>query len=167
VLASTPSRFDSEELRNPPLRIHSTLALIKIMTELIKTGKKRTILISISILLVSIYTIYFYHAVRPDIETTKLIQQGIRFLLTVGLLVLVYKGKKWAKIVSIVLFSLAVLGALVGLFTIDSESVINKLPLMVMIIVYSMAIYHFGISKSFKAFFDYKNGIKQNFNVEE
>lgn len=24
-LASTPSRFDSEKLRNPPLRIHSTL----------------------------------------------------------------------------------------------------------------------------------------------
>jgi hypothetical protein len=100
------------------------------MTELIKTGKKRTILISISILLVSIHTIYFYHAVRPDIETTKLIQQGIRFLLTVGLLVFIYKGKKWAKIVSIVLFSLAVLGALVGLFTIDSESVINKLPVI-------------------------------------
>ncbi|WNJ18245.1 hypothetical protein [Pontibacter sp. G13] len=137
------------------------------MTELIKTGKKRTILISISILLVSLHTIYFYHAVRPDIEIKKLIQQGIRFLLTIGLLVLVYKGKNWAKIVSIVLFSFALLGALVGLFTVGNVSVINKLPLIVMIIVYSMAIYHFGVSESFKAFFENKNGTSHDFHVEE
>ena len=38
------------------------------MNELAKIGKKRTILISISVLLVSIHTIYFYHAVRPEID---------------------------------------------------------------------------------------------------
>ena len=77
------------------------------MNELTKIGKKRTILISISILLVSIHTIYFYHSVRPEIESKKLIQQIIRFSLTIGLLIMVYKGKNWAKIVSIILFSLA------------------------------------------------------------
>lgn len=62
------------------------------MNTLAKIGKKKTILISISILLVSIHTIYFYHSVRPEIESKKLIQQLIRFLLTIGLLIMVYRG---------------------------------------------------------------------------
>jgi hypothetical protein len=127
------------------------------MNELIKTGKKRTILISISVLLVSLHTIYFYHAVRPEIETKKLIQQIVRFLLTAGLLIAVFKGKKWAKIVSIVLFSLAILGAIAAMVAIESGSFVNKTPLLVMIFVYSVAVYHFGFSKSFKAFFDHQN----------
>lgn len=126
------------------------------MNELTKIGKKRTMLISISILLVSIYTIYFYHSVRPEIESKKLIQQLIRFSLTIGLLILVYKGKNWAKIVSIILFSLALLGALVGLGTLDTPFT-NKIPLLVMIFVYSIAIYHFGFAKSFKEFFKFQN----------
>jgi hypothetical protein len=126
------------------------------MNELIKLGKKRTILISISILLVSIHTIYFYHSVRPEIETTKLIQQIIRFLLTVGLLAMIYKGKNWAKIVSLILFPLGLLGALVGLGTLDAPF-INKVPLLVMTLIYSIAIYHFGFAKSFKAFSKYQN----------
>ena len=126
------------------------------MNELTKIGKKRTILISISILLVSIHTIYFYHSVRPEIESKKLIQQIIRFSLTIGLLIMVYKGKNWAKIVSIILFSLAILGALVGLGTLDTPFM-NKIPLLVMIFVYSMAIYHFGFAQSFKEFFKFQN----------
>jgi hypothetical protein len=126
------------------------------MNELTKIGKKRTILISISILLVSIHTIYFYHSVRPEIESKKLITQLIRFSLTIGLLIMVYKGKNWAKIISIVLFSLALLGALIALGTLDSPF-INKVPLLVMAFVYSMAIYHFGFAQSFKEFFKYQN----------
>ena len=72
------------------------------MNELAKIGKKRTILISISILLVSIHTIYFYHSIRPEIDTTKLAQQIIRFSLTVGLLYLIYIGKYWAKNLAII-----------------------------------------------------------------
>ncbi|RXP50974.1 DUF4240 domain-containing protein [Lutibacter sp. HS1-25] len=135
------------------------------MNELTKIGKKRTILISISILLVSIHTIYFYHSVRPEIESKKLITQLIRFVLTVGLLIMVYKGKNWAKIISIVLFSLGLLGALIALGTLETPF-INKVPLLVMIFVYSMAIYHFGFAKSFKEFFKYQNsetGIKETF----
>ena len=126
------------------------------MNELTKIGKKRTILISISILLVSIHTIYFYHSVRPEIESKKLITQLIRFVLTVGLLIMVYKGKNWAKIISIVLFSLALLGALIALGTLETPF-INKVSLLVMIFVYSMAIYHFGFAQSFKEFFKYQN----------
>jgi hypothetical protein len=127
------------------------------MNDLINTGKRRTILISISVLLVSLHTIYFYHAVRPEIETKKLIQQIVRFLLTVGLLIAVFKGKKWAKIVSIVLFSLAILRAIAAMVAIESGSFVNKIPLLVMIFVYTVAVYHFGFSKSFKAFFEHQN----------
>ena len=133
------------------------------MNELTKLGKKKTILISISILLVSIHTIYFYHSVRPEIESKKLITQIIRFLLTIGLLTMVYKGKKWAKIISIALFSLGLLGALIGLITVETPF-LNKVPFLVMIFVYSMAIYHFGFAQSFKEFFKYQNsdiGIKE------
>ena len=127
------------------------------MNELIKLGKKRTILISISILLVSIHTIYFYHIVRPEIDTKKLIQQVILFVLTLGLLYAVYKGNKWAKNLSIILFSLALLGAFIAVGTIDRPFV-NKEPLFVMIFVYSMAIHHFGFSENYKAFFSFQNG---------
>lgn len=131
------------------------------MNELTKIGKKRTILISISILLVSIHTIYYYHSFRPEIETKKLIQQIIRFLLTFGLLYMIYKGKNWAKITGIILFSLAILGAIFGVSKAELPF-LNKIPFFVMIFVYSMAIYHFGVSKSFKSFFDYQNGKKNN-----
>ena len=47
-------------------------------------GKRQTILISISILLVSLYSICFYNSVVPEIESKKMIQQTIRFLLTIG-----------------------------------------------------------------------------------
>lgn len=127
------------------------------MNELIQQGRKRTILISISIILVSIHTIYFYHIVRPELDTKKLIQQLVRFVLTLGLLYAVYKGKKWAKNLSIVLFSIAILGALISVVTINTP-IMSKLPLLVMVFVYSMAAYHFGVSKSYKAFFNFQNG---------
>ena len=128
------------------------------MNELIKLGRRRTILVSISILIISIHTIYFYQSERPEIEVKKLIQQIIRFLLTFGLLAMVYKGKNWAKNIALILFSFAVIGAFFSLITIDN-SLNNKTPLLVMIFVYSIAIYHFGFAKSFKAFFKYQNNI--------
>ncbi len=127
------------------------------MNELAKIGKKRTILISISILLVSIYSIYTYSLGSDGIETNRLVKQLIRFSLTAGLLVMIYKGKRWAKITAIVLFSLAIVGVLFAF-----NSVFYKDPLFVMNFVYAMAIYHFGFSKSFKAFFEY-----QNSNIQE
>jgi len=121
------------------------------MNDIEKAGKKNTILISISILLVSLHTIYFYQSVQPEIDTKKLIQQIIRFLLTVGLLYAIYIGKNWARIIALILFSLGILGAIYGIFTIQADT-INKVPFIVMIFVYSMALYHFGFSSSFTAF---------------
>ena len=125
------------------------------MDDLIKLGKRRTILVSISILLVSLHTIYFYQAVRPEIEPPKLVQQSIRFLLTTGLLWMTYKGKNWAKIVTVVLFSFGILGAVYGLTEMVGPMVI-RIPFGVMILVYSVAVFHFGMSKSFKAFSQYQ-----------
>lgn len=128
------------------------------MDDLIALGKRRTILVSISVLLVSIHTIYFYHVSMDEVDTKKIIQQSIRFLLTIGLLIMVYKGKKWARIVAIVLFSLAGIAALISIVSINS-TLVSKIPLMVMTFVYGMAIYHFGFSKSFKAFYDQQQSI--------
>ncbi len=126
------------------------------MNELAKIGKKKTILTSLSVLLVSIHTIYFYHSVRPEIDSDKLIQQIIRFSLTLILLIMVYKGKNWAKIISLILFSIALLAALIALLTLKAP-IVNKTPLFVMVFVYSMAIRHFGFTDSFKEFFKFQN----------
>lgn len=127
------------------------------MNELTKLGKKRTILISISILLVSIHSSYLYHSVLPEIDYMKLVQQIIRLLLTIGLLIMVYKGKKWAQVITIILFSLALI-IVIPIFTIDIP-LIDKVPLMIMASVYLMGIYHFGFSKSYKAFYEFQNSI--------
>jgi|SRR5690606_23109168 hypothetical protein len=133
------------------------------MTQLEKLGKKRTILISISVLLVSLHTIYYYQSILPEIDVRKLVQQMIRFAFTVLLLYHVYKGKNWAKIVMIILFSLGSLIGIVSLFLLEQDIVL-KIPLLVMIIVYSLSVYHFS-SKSYKAFAKYQN-IKNNSNID-
>ncbi|GAK94218.1 hypothetical protein JCM19298_693 [Nonlabens ulvanivorans] len=126
------------------------------MNELAQLGKRRTILISISILLVSLHTIYFYQSALPEIDTSKLIQQGIRFILTVVLLIFVFQAKQWARIIAIVLFSLALLAATIGLVAL-SGAFVNKIPMLVMIFIYAMAIYHLGFSESYKAYFQSQN----------
>lgn len=136
------------------------------MNELSKLGQRRTILLSISVLLVSVYTILLYHFGRPELENKKVIQQVVRFTLTVGLLVMVYKGKKWAKIISIVLFALGFLTALVGFLTLQTP-LINKIPILVMMFVYVMSIYHFGFAHSFKAFNKYQNSKAENDEVKQ
>lgn len=127
------------------------------MNSLAKTGKQRTILISISIILFSLYIIYAYHSAFETIIIKKLTQQLIRLSLTIGLLVLVYKGKEWAKNLAVVLFSLGTVFSIIAIFM-EEVSLISKIPLMVIVFIYSIAIYHFGFSKSFKEFFKYQNG---------
>lgn len=126
------------------------------MNDKVKLGRKRTILISISIILVSIHTIYFYQSAQPEINLSKLMTQIVRLALTIVLLFLVYKGKKWAKILALILFSLATLGALFGII-INESTLLFKIPMLVMILVYSTAIHHFGFSSSYKAFLSYQN----------
>ncbi|MCL9806549.1 hypothetical protein NAT51_13520 [Flavobacterium amniphilum] len=126
-----------------------------------KLGKKRTILISISILIISLHSIYFYISTTPEIETKKITQQVIRFFLTVVLLLFIYKGKNWARIAALILFSIGVLSGLIGIFTINQD-ILLKTPLFVMVFIYSFAIHFFGFSESFKAFAWYQNE-KENY----
>lgn len=129
------------------------------MTPLQQRGRKRTLAVIISILLVSLYSIYIYQSVVPGFKLSKLISQIIRFLLTCGLMYLVFIGKKWARTVSLILFSLAVIMAVSFIFS-SNFSPLQEIPLYVMIFVYADAIYHFGFSDSYKAFAEYQRSKK-------
>lgn len=129
--------------------------LIKINT-LAQIGKKRTILLSISILMVSLHTIYFYHSIRPEIDPDKLKQQIIRFILTIILLIFAYLCKNWARKLAVGLFSLAAIFAGLGLLKQDLP-LTNKIPIIVMLIVHGISVKHFGFSKSYREYFDFKN----------
>lgn len=126
------------------------------MTELILKGKIRTILISISILLISAHTIYSFQSALPALDSGKLTQQGIRFLLTLVLLLLVYRGAIWARIVTIIFLGIAIIGSLYAIFTLQG-SIVFRIPSIVMVTVYSIAFYHFTFSAPFKAFFTFQN----------
>ncbi|MEL6651362.1 MAG: hypothetical protein AAFQ87_11210 [Bacteroidota bacterium] len=129
------------------------------MDSQIRKGRSHTIFISISVLLVSLHTIYLYQSVLPEVDDGKLVQQIFRFALTAFLLFMAYRGKNWARILMVVLFSLGVLTVIGSLFIIQQDSLLAYLPLAVMLIVYSMAIYHFGVSKNFKAFAEYQDAM--------
>lgn len=123
------------------------------MTELAKKGKMDTIRIFASVLLISIYTIVTYNIVVDQVESKKLIQQIIRFCFTLLLMYFVFKGKKWAVIVFTILFSI---GALLAAFAIFQNAPFpNKIPLIVMLLIYSLAVYHLNFSKGFKEYFNY------------
>ena len=131
------------------------------MSELIKKGKRRTILISISILLISVHTIYIYHKVQPEIDPKKLTQQIIRFILTLGLLYLIYIGKNWAKNIAIVLFTFGIVFSGYNLCTLKMP-LMGKILILEMILIYALAVYHFLLSNSFAAFQEYQNNKKSN-----
>jgi|GEM_PF-4265595 len=54
------------------------------------------------------------------------------------------------------LFSIAILGSSIGAVIIDVPFP-NRIPMIVMFIVFSLALYHVGFFKSYRAFFDYQN----------
>lgn len=129
------------------------------MNYLEKKGQRRTLSIFAAILLVNLSTIYLYHSPRPEIDVQKLISQIIRLFLTAGLLYLIYIGKNWARILSIILFSLAIILALSVIFS-SNFTPVQEIPFYVMIFIYSDAIYHFGFSGNFKAFIEHQKRVK-------
>lgn len=126
------------------------------MNDLVEKGRNQTLIMVIGVIMVSLSTIILYQSGLPEMDTKKLGQQIVRFVLTVGLLWMVYNGKKWAIIVMIILFALGVLLGISSLFTVDGP-MNNKMLLVFMIVVYALSIYHLGFSESFKAFRDYQN----------
>lgn len=129
------------------------------MNYLEKKGQRRTLSIFAAIFLVNLSTIYLYQSSRPEIDMPKLISQSIRLFLTAGLLYIVYIGKNWAKILSIVLFSLAIIFALIVIFS-SNFSPVQEIPFYVMIFVYADATYYFGFSEQFKAFIHFQKRLK-------
>ena len=125
------------------------------MNELAIHGRNWTIRILASVLLISVYTIVTYNIVVPNVEVKKIIQQGIRFSLTFLLAYFVFRGKKWAVLISTMVFSIGALGALISLFS--EASFIAKIPLIVMTIIYLITVYHLNFSKSFQAYILYLN----------
>lgn len=123
------------------------------MDELARKGKFNTYRIFASVLLFSIYTIVTYNLVIENVERKKLIQQIVRFFLTILVMFFIFKGQKWAVVLFTVLFSIA---AVMGLFSLFSNMTFSaKIPFLLMIIVYGLAIYHLNFSKSFKEYFNY------------
>lgn len=123
------------------------------MNELAHKGKIMTIRVFASMLLISIYTIVTYNILVPNVETKKIIQQIVRFALTVLIMYFIFKGMNWAKNIMSVLCAVAILGGLFAIFT--PLSLIQKLPLLVLVLIYSFAFYHFNFSKSFKEYFNH------------
>jgi len=118
------------------------------MNRLESTGYKRTVLISIMILIISSYTIFYDNFIlENDIE--KLTRDLTRLLFTVILLYLTYQGRNWARILFVILFSIGLVGALYSLFW---RNVATKIPFAIMIVAYPFALYHFTYAKSYRAF---------------
>ena len=125
------------------------------MNELARHGRGQTIAISISIILISMFVIAFYHIPQDSVDPKKFFQQIVRFVLTLALLYFLFKGKNWARITLLVLFLLAILSGLILLFI--PFPVAAKIPILVMIIIYGLGTYKLYFSKSFKAYFTYLN----------
>lgn len=125
------------------------------MNELARQGRSQTIAISISIILISMFVIAFYHIPQDSVDPKKFFQQIVRFVLTLALLYFLFQGKNWARITLLVLFLLAILSGLILLFI--PFPVAAKIPILVMIIIYGLGTYNLYFSKSFKAYFTYLN----------
>ncbi len=125
------------------------------MNELARQGRSQTIAISISIILISMFVIAFYHIPQDSVDPKKFFQQIVRFVLTLALLYFLFQGKNWARITMLFLFLLTILSGLILLFI--PFPVAGKIPILVMIITYGLGAYNLYFSKSFKAYFTYLN----------
>jgi predicted neutral ceramidase superfamily lipid hydrolase len=117
-----------------------------------KRGRTTTLSLFASVVLISLYVLVVYHlAVRP-IQVSKVVAQLIRLVLTIYLLYQVYKGKRWAVTITTVLFTLA---AFVGLLPLTTPGPLEtKIPLLAMVFIYGFGVYHFTLSKNFKAYIE-------------
>lgn len=125
------------------------------MNELARQGRSQTIAISISVILISMFVIAFYHIPHDSVDAKKFFQQIVRFVLTLALLYFLFQGKNWARIILLVLFLLAMLSGFILLFL--PIPLAGKVPLLVMIIIYGLGAYNLHFSRSFKAYFTYLN----------
>lgn len=125
------------------------------MNQLAKKGRNQAISLVFSVLLISMFTIAFYSIRTDSVDAKKLVQQIIRFGLTLLLIYFLFQGKNWARITMIVLFLLGAIAALAALLL--PVPMLAKTPFLVMALIYSLGAYLLYFSRAFKAYFDYLN----------
>lgn len=127
------------------------------MNDLAKKGKTLTLITIAGILSISIYMIVAYQMEQTAFDWKKFGSQCFWFLMTVGLLSLVYKGKKWAVILSLFILGLFAIASLV-VIAIGKGPLEAKILMHVILWVYGWALYHFGKSKAYRAFYKFQRG---------
>lgn len=123
------------------------------MNDLARKGKIFTIRVFASVLLLSLYIIVSYNIIIDNMEVGKLIQQIIRFGLTLLLMYLILKGKSWAIFALTVLSIISAIGALISLF--GEFPLLGKGLFLTILLIHSLVIYHLNFSKSFKEYLIY------------
>lgn len=97
------------------------------------TGRSLVLAVIVASLSLSVLVIVAFNIGRgPE----RLPQQIVRFFLTVGLCVILYRGANWARWVAGILFALGGLGSLIGGVASLSTSIMAGLLLVVMGLVY-------------------------------
>lgn len=114
-------------------------------------GRNNIIRSFASVLLLSIYITVTYHLTLGHVETGKLIQQIIRFILTVLVMFLILKGYKWAKYLLSILFVIGIFMAIPSLSA--SVPFVNKIPVISLVIIYSLTVYRLIFSLNCIAYF--------------
>lgn len=129
--------------------------LTHLMDELEKQGRNDVLRSLASIILFSIYVSVTYHVALGQIDKTKLVVHIVRFSFTLLILYLIFQGYSWARNLFTVLAALGIIMLILPLF--NDLPIINKIPLLSGLVVYSLAIYRLNFSATVKAYFSYKN----------
>ncbi len=120
-------------------------------------SNRKTLLVSLSVALVSIANVIVYHRTMPEVDASKITQQAVRFVLTVVLLVAAYKGKAWASTAIVLLFAIGLLAGVAALLALNA-SLLARIPLLVMVLVFAVAVHHYGWSDDYKRFVEERYG---------
>ena len=89
-------------------------------------------------------------------DIIELIQNNISAFDLIVFLILLYLGKNWARKIFVGLLSLGLIVSILSLFATDVNPT-HKIPMVVMAIVYGISVQHFGFSKSYGEYMNYKN----------
>ena len=124
------------------------------MDELVQDGKGKFKAVALTLLGMSLYVIISYHVVNEMVDQGRLVKQVVRFGLEILLLILIYRGVRWARLLFSFLLGIGVIGFGVLLFMGGMNT--DFVSLILMIVIYSNAIYAFNFSPSVAAFMKYQ-----------
>ncbi|GAA4213293.1 hypothetical protein GCM10022289_45270 [Pedobacter jeongneungensis] len=127
------------------------------MDEMEKQGRNDILRSLASILLFSLYVSVTYHVSLGHVDQDKLVVHIIRFLLTVLIFYLIFQGYSWARNLFSVLTAIGLVILIPPVF--EDAPIVNKIPLFVGLVVYSLALYRLNFSANAKAYFAY---VKEN-----